>query len=167
MCVCLLTFWADSGPCWDCGSADWKTEKRVPRTTATESRSSSSSLLLSYHLHITSPTAVTSWRHPCCSEMNTLASSSCVAMKFSWLMFTRSKAVTTVTMRFSRRPTRLPTSSSSLSLASCQTTQDFWKNVDRQWKCLLNLVCLFFFFFFNQFELVAVTEKRKYWSNQF
>ena len=49
---------------------------------------------------------------------DTLASSSCDAMKFSWLTLTRSEAVTTVTMRFSSRPTRFPTSSSSRSLAS-------------------------------------------------
>lgn len=53
----------------------------------------------------------------------TLASSSCEAMKLSWLTFTRSEAVTTVTIRFSRRPTRFPMSSSSRSLVSCRTTR--------------------------------------------
>lgn len=60
--------------------------------------------------------------HPsCCSlyhQHRTFASSSCEAMKLSWLTLTRSEAVTTVTMRFSSRPTRFPTSSSSRSLAS-------------------------------------------------
>lgn len=57
----------------------------------------------------------------CCSlyhQHRTFASSSCEAMKLSWLTLTRSEAVTTVTMRFSSRPTRFPTSSSSRSLAS-------------------------------------------------
>jgi len=58
------------------------------------------------------------------NEFSTLASSSCEAMKLSWLTFTRSEAVTTVTMRFSSRPTRFPTSSSSRSLASYWMTQN-------------------------------------------
>lgn len=57
------------------------------------------------------------------NELSTLASSSCEAMKLSWLTFTRSEAVTTVTMRFSSLPTRFPTSSSSRSLASYWTAQ--------------------------------------------
>lgn len=57
------------------------------------------------------------------NELSTLASSSCEAMKLSWLTFTRSEAVTTVTMRFSSLPTRFPTSSSSRSLASYWMTR--------------------------------------------
>lgn len=57
------------------------------------------------------------------TAISTLASSSCEAMKLSWLTFTMSDAVTTVTMRFSSRPTRFPTSSSSRSFASCCTTE--------------------------------------------
>lgn len=58
------------------------------------------------------------------TAISTLASSSCEAMKLSWLTFTMSDAVTTVTMRFSRRPTRFPTSSSSRSFASYQTAEN-------------------------------------------
>lgn len=58
------------------------------------------------------------------TAISTLASSSCEAMKLSWLTFTMSDAVTTVTMRFSSRPTRLPTSSSSRSFASYCTTEN-------------------------------------------
>lgn len=58
------------------------------------------------------------------TAISTLASSSCEAMKLSWLTFTMSDAVTTVTMRFSSRPTRFPTSSSSRSFASYCTTEN-------------------------------------------
>lgn len=68
-------------------------------------------------------------KHPdwslCCTNIcwsdlitRTLATSSWKAMKFRYWMLTMSGPVTTVSIRFSIRPTRFPTSSSSRSFAS-------------------------------------------------
>lgn len=115
--VCVLTLSADSGLGWDCGSAGWKTEKTVPHTTPTKKRNTKTVT------HCIIIIIAISHGHGRFNELSTLASSSCEAMKLSWLTFTRSEAVTTVTMRFSSLPTRFPTSSSSRSLASYWMTQ--------------------------------------------